>query len=216
MDLAGLIAFIRSQPLLALALAAVFITVIGGMLRGRLPRLGGAVRGLGNLALVATLLLTIAQVARISPNVDIAIPGLGMPEQEVSGTETRVRMARDGHFWIRAQINGRPARFMVDTGATLTAIGPETAQAALVKVQERRNPVMLNTANGTIPAELATIASLSFGNIVARDLDAVIVPGIGATNVLGMNLLSRLASWRVERGVLILVPNNPQQATDNN
>ena len=49
-----------------------------------------------------------------------------------------------------------------------------------------------------------------FGNVVARGLDTVIVPNLGETNVIGMNLLSRLASWRVEGDTLVLVPNNPQ------
>ena len=38
----------------------------------------------------------------------------------------------------------------------------------------------------------------------------MLAPNIGETNVIGMNLLSRLAQWRVEQGVLILVPNVPQ------
>jgi aspartyl protease family protein len=38
----------------------------------------------------------------------------------------------------------------------------------------------------------------------------VIAPNIGETNVIGMNLLSRLASWRVEGDTMILRPNNPQ------
>ena len=57
---------------------------------------------------------------------------------------------------------------------------------------------------------MATISSLRFGNVIARDLDAVIAPNIGETNVIGMNLLSRLASWRVEGRTMILVPHNPQ------
>ena len=73
----------------------------------------------------------------------------------------------------------------------------------------------MRTANGAIRAELATIGELRLGNIVARDLDAVVAPGLGETNVIGMNLLSRLKSWRVEDKILILVPNNPQQATQN-
>ena len=40
--------------------------------------------------------------------------------------------------------------------------------------------------------------------------DAVIAPGLGPTNVIGMNVLSRLQSWRVENNVMILVPHNPQ------
>ena len=69
---------------------------------------------------------------------------------------------------------------------------------------------MLSTANGSVSAPIARIEELRFGNVAARGLDTVIVPNIGEMNVIGMNLLSRLASWRVERGELVLVPNNPQ------
>ena len=50
--------------------------------------------------------------------------------------------------------------------------------------------------------------------MAARGLDAVIAPNLGNTNVIGMNLLSRLAGWRVENGELILVPNHPQPEAD--
>lgn len=198
------------QPLLALAISAILLVVMGGLIRRALPRIGGFVRGLGNLGLTAALLLTIAQVARISPGVDISLPQLGMPDQTVSGSEARIRLAKDGHFWITAQVNGVPRRFLVDTGATLTAIAPATAQRTGVEPQGLRPPVMLKTANGTARAELATIEELRIGNVVARGLDTVIAPGIGETNVLGMNFLSRLQSWRVEGRTLILVPHHPQ------
>jgi aspartyl protease family protein len=133
-----------------------------------------------------------------------------MPEQQVSGSETRVPLARDGHFWIRAAVNGVPHRFLVDTGATLTAISPDIAEAAKLEPQPLRQPVLLRTANGTVPAQLVTIGELTLGNVVARDLDAVVAPGMEGTSVLGMNFLSRLASWRVEGRTLILVPHHPQ------
>jgi aspartyl protease family protein len=41
----------------------------------------------------------------------------------------------------------------------------------------------------------------------------VVSPAFGDTDVLGMNFLSRLKSWRVEDGVLVLVPHHPQDAT---
>ncbi len=56
---------------------------------------------------------------------------------------------------------------------------------------------MMQTANGPVSAEIGTIEELRFGSVVARGLDAAIAPNIGRTNVLGMNLLSRLRSWRV-------------------
>ena len=65
-----------------------------------------------------------------------------------------------------------------------------------------------------ISAEITTIDTLTFGNVKAGGLDAVIAPNMGNTNVIGMNLLSRLASWRVEGSTLILVPNHPQPVAE--
>jgi aspartyl protease family protein len=180
-----------------------------------LPLLGRLLQGAGNLGLLAALLLTIAQVTRLTTSSDLALPQIGMPKQSVAGGETRIPISRDGHFWVNASINGTPARFLVDTGATLTAISENTATAARVPEKAMRQSVNMKTANGAIRAELATIGELRMGNIVARDLDAVVAPGLGETNVIGMNLLSRLKGWRVEQGVLILVPNNLQQDIKN-
>lgn len=211
MDMSDFIRLIEGQPLLALALAAMLMVVIGGLLRRPLPMAGGLVRGLGNIGLIFAFLLTVVQVARISPGLDVSLPQVGLPEQEISGTETRIRMAPDGHFWIAGRIDGVQRRFLVDTGATLTAISAQTAQEAAIEPQQLRQTIVLKTANGTTAAQLATIKELRIGNAVARNLDAVIAPGIGEINVLGMNFLSRLKSWRVEGKTLILVPHHPQQ-----
>lgn len=206
MSLAELMTYLARQPLLALAVAAIFVATLGGMIRRATPTLGRFLQGLGNLGLVAALLLTIVQVTRQTTGNDLALPQVGMPAQTVSGGETRIEMSGDGHFWISAKVNGEPARFLVDTGATLTAISEQTALDARVPQRSLRQSVRMRTANGTIEAELASIGELRVGNIVARDLDAVVAPGLGETNVIGMNLLSRLASWRVEGRTLILVP----------
>lgn len=210
MDIAGLITFLSHQPLLTLAMAAIFVATLGGMIKRVVPLAGRLLQGIGHLGLVAALLLTIAQVARFASGNDLALPQLGLPEQKVEGGETRIAMSRDGHFWIWAQVNGEPRRFLVDTGATVTAISPSTAEAAGVRMQPMRQSVVLKTANGAIEAKLGTIDELRFGNVIARDLDAVVAPGLGETNVIGMNLLSRLASWRVENTTMILVPHHPQ------
>jgi aspartyl protease family protein len=68
----------------------------------------------------------------------------------------------------------------------------------------------MQTANGSVTAQLTTIDEFRFGNVAARGIDAIIAPGLGPTNVIGMNVLSRLASWRVEGQTLILVPHHPQ------
>lgn len=211
----GLIDFLREQPLLALAMAAIMATVAGGMIRRSVPMLGRLLQGAGNLGLVAALLLTIAQVARLTTSSDFALPQLGIPKQAIEGGETRVPISMDGHFWVTATVNGQPQRFLVDTGATLTAISERTAVESNVPEKAIRQSITMRTANGTVQAELSSIDELRFGNIVAHDLDTVIAPGLGDTNVIGMNLLSRLASWRVEGRTLILVPNPVQHVTEN-
>ena len=204
------IATISQSQLLMLAVAAMFVGWIGStMIRRRVP-LGGLVRGISTLVLVGVLVTVVLQVARLDPRLDIAMPGMGLPEQTVMGDETRVPLAQDGHFWSRAQVNGVEADFLVDTGATLTAVSEETAQAAGLEPDNQRLPIQMTTANGTVSVAMTTVEEMRFGNVAARGLDAVIAPNIGKTNVIGMNLLSRLSGWRVENNVLILTPHNPQ------
>jgi aspartyl protease family protein len=155
-------------------------------------------------------MLVVLQLSRLDPRFELAVPQLGLPEQTVEGGETRVPLARDGHFWLQAEVNGHPARFLVDTGATLTAVSTQTAAAAGLEPRESSLPVRMQTANGAVAAQMTSINELRFGNVAARGIDAIIAPNIGPTNVIGMNLLTRLASWRVEQGVMILVPNHPQ------
>jgi len=122
-------------------------------------------------------------------------------------------MAPDGHFWVIATINGVKARMLIDSGATVTAISQQTAHDAAVETGAGIAPVMLRTANGVAPARTGSVDELKVGNIVARNLRIVTAPGLGGLDVLGMNFLSRLESWRVEGQTLILVPHHPQAAS---
>ncbi len=211
---ANLIAAVPHSTLLIATVAAVVASWIGGALATRGVPLGRVLRGMGSVALLGIFVAVVLQVSRFDPRFGMAVPQLGLPEQVVEGGETRIPLSRDGHFWIEARINDEDVPFLVDTGATLTAVSTDTAQRIGLEPRPGGIPVMLNTANGTMTAEIGTIDELRFGNVLARGLDTVIAPGLGNTNVIGMNLLSRLASWRVEGQTLILVPNNPQPAAE--
>lgn len=213
-QLAHSISQLPQSGLLLAAVAAMALGVLGTMTIRRLPALGRLLRAGSTFALMGVLLLVVLQLSRIDPRFELAVPELGLPQQVVEGGETQVQLAPDGHFWLRAEINGAPADFLVDTGATLTAVSTETAQRAGLEPRNGGLPVRMRTANGAVAAELTTIDELRFGSVAARGLDAVIAPGLGPTNVLGMNLLSRLASWRVEGNTMILVPHNPQSTVE--
>jgi len=198
------------SSLLMAALGAMALGLLGSFVIRRAPGLGRLMRTVSTLGLMGVLLLVVLQVSRMDPRFEMAVPQLGLPEQVVEGGETRVEMARDGHFWLNAMVNGAPANFLVDTGATVTAVSPDTAAAAGLEGRSGGLPIMMQTANGPIAAQMTSIDELRFGNVAARGLDAIIAPGLGRTNVMGMNLLSRLASWRVEGKTMILVPHHPQ------
>ena len=209
-QLAGSIKALPQSGLLLAALGAMILGILGSLTMRRVPALGRTLRAASTFLLVGVLVLVVLQVSRLDPRFEMAVPELGLPAQVVEGGETRVPLARDGHFWLRGEINGEPANFLVDTGATLTAVSAETAERVGLESGMGDFPVMMQTANGSVRAERTTIDELRFGNVAARGLDAIIAPGLGPTNVIGMNLLSRLKSWRVENTELILVPHNPQ------
>ena len=209
-QLAHSISEVPRSGLLLAAVVAMALGVLGTMTVRRLPALGRLLRTGSTLVLMGVLVLVVLQLSRIVPRFELAVPELGLPQQVVEGSETRVQLAPDGHFWLRAEINGEPANFLVDTGATLTAVSTDTAARVGLEARGGERPVRMQTANGAVAAELTTIDELRFGNVAARGLDAVIAPGLGPTNVLGMNLLTRLASWRVEGDTMILVPHHPQ------
>jgi aspartyl protease family protein len=182
------------------------------MILSRVPVLGKIIRFGFSLAVLAFFFFVLFEQAPYQPALARISEKLGLDSQQVVGKELRVPMAADGHFWVRASINGVERRMLVDSGATLTAISDQTARTAHVETGAGLAPVVLRTANGAAPAKTGTIDELTIGNIVARNLHVVTSPGLGNLDVLGMNFLSKLDGWRVEGKTLILAPHHPQNA----
>ncbi len=180
------------------------------MLLQRLPVVGRIIRFAISLGVLAFLIFILLQQAPYQPELSRLTSGLGLDDQQVEGKELQVSMAPDGHFWVVASINGVQRRMLIDSGATVTAISEQTARDAGVSTGGTIVPVMLRTANGVAPAKTGAIDELDVGNIVARNLRVVTAPGLGGLDVLGMNFLSKLDSWRVEGRTLFLVPHHPQ------
>lgn len=158
-------------------------------------------------------LYVIGQRERFDPYLARVASLLNIDDQSVVGTEVRIRMAPDGHFWARAKIDGVERRMLIDSGATITALSTATTAAAGIEAKDSLFPMVLRTANGSIRAKTGAVGELRLGDIAARDLPVVISPAFGDTDVLGMNFLSRLKSWRVEGRTLILEPHHPQDFT---
>ncbi|HEX4761502.1 MAG TPA: TIGR02281 family clan AA aspartic protease [Sphingomicrobium sp.] len=118
--------------------------------------------------------------------------------------EVRIPMAIDGHFWVEGRINGEKVKFLVDSGATMTTVGRDTAARVGLEVSPVRNQ-MVRTGAGVVRVATARAASLEVGPI-ERSAMPVHVADHEDLNVLGMNFLSSLERWGVEGRWLILVP----------
>ena len=119
----------------------------------------------------------------------------------VAGETVRIPMSDDGHFWVTARVNGQDVRFMVDSGASVTTVSRTIAQAAGIPITFRR--VMVSTANGRAWVTKSHAEALQIGPIERFDF-AIDVNETDDMNLLGMNFLSSLESWRVEGRFLVL------------
>jgi aspartyl protease family protein len=127
------------------------------------------------------------------------------PIEQGEGEELRVRMSPDGHFWVTAELNGTPVRFLIDSGATTTSISKATANRAGIEAGGGV-PAMVRTANGIVMVDRARAESLRVGTIERRNLALHVSEAFGDMNVIGMNFLSSLRGWSVEGRTLILRP----------
>jgi aspartyl protease family protein len=193
--------------LLMLVIVAVLAAATGWMIERDRPNLAQNLRRSGYLGMLAAGLLLVGQMAQQAERSDAALLMGSQPKLSVAGGETIIPMSSDGHFWANATVNGSEVRFLIDTGASLTGLSQDAAAAAGIEPDPGQMPLTLTTANGTIQATVGRAGELTFGSITARNL-AVAVPRDldDDTNVIGMNLLSQLESWRVEGDRLILVP----------
>jgi len=120
----------------------------------------------------------------------------------VTGSEVRIPMSIDGHFWVEGRINDVPVKFLVDSGATVTTIDRATAARTGVPVSNVRNQ-MVRTGNGVIQVASGRAQSVSV-DLIDRENLGLHIADTDDMNVLGMNFLSTLSRWSVEGRWLIL------------
>jgi aspartyl protease family protein len=130
-----------------------------------------------------------------------------MPQTEpTSGGARNVVLKRGngGHFWTEARVDGRRIEFVVDTGASTIALRESDAAKLGLHPSPRDYSVKVNTANGMSRAAPVLLRRVEIGDIVVRDVPALIHPDNGlGVNLLGMTFLSKVR-WTHERGRLVL------------
>ncbi|HEX2728043.1 MAG TPA: TIGR02281 family clan AA aspartic protease [Beijerinckiaceae bacterium] len=121
------------------------------------------------------------------------------------GTILTVSADLAGHFVLHPFVDGRRVRMLVDTGASVVTLSHQDAQALGTRVRPEHFTQRLATANGIIEAAPVRIAEIRVGDIVVRNVEAVVLPdGRLGTSLLGMSFLRRLGGFEISRGQLTL------------
>jgi aspartyl protease family protein len=100
-----------------------------------------------------------------------------------------------GHFMPEGAINGRAARFMVDTGATLVAIGRDEATRLGLDLSNASKGIS-QTANGPVPVQIVVLDRIRVGGVEINNVGAAIVPQALPFVLLGNSFLSRFQMRR--------------------
>lgn len=106
----------------------------------------------------------------------------------VQGDTVELQRAADGHYHWPGRIAGRDVEFLVDTGATGTAIPAALARELRLEVVGR---VTSNTAGGTVQGELVVGDLVLEGGVRAERLRMAALPELDSP-LLGMDVLGRL------------------------
>ncbi|WP_230957183.1 TIGR02281 family clan AA aspartic protease [Ehrlichia ruminantium] len=97
--------------------------------------------------------------------------------------------AKDGHFYITADIRGVPIKFLVDTGATDVVLSTEDAKQIKDHLKYLNRKKTYHTANGTIKALYVEISEMQIGKFLVKDVKASVNVAPMRTSLLGMSFL---------------------------
>lgn len=112
---------------------------------------------------------------------------------------------RSGHFRVSATIDGRHLFMLVDTGASMVALSAQDAAAVGVRPAPKDFTRLVSTANGAVAVAPVRVRELRVGDLLLRDVEAVVLPtGRLGTSLLGMTFLRRLRGFEIAGNRLTL------------
>lgn len=122
------------------------------------------------------------------------------------GSRIMLPVGSGGHYTGLGAINGHPIHFVVDTGATLVAMGPDVAtQLGLDPANSRQSAAM--TANGAVATRTIKLAKVTVGDVTIYNVDAMVMPQSMPMVLLGNSFLSHF-QMRSDSSSLVLDKKN--------
>jgi aspartyl protease family protein len=112
-----------------------------------------------------------------------------------TGREILIAAGPGGHFVTSGQINGKPVQFMVDTGATVVAMGRQEAERLGID-WKKGQPGMGHTAAGVVTTHGVSLTSVRIGDVEVFGVNAMVLPTEMPFVLLGNSFLNRFSMRR--------------------
>lgn len=115
-----------------------------------------------------------------------------------------IHRARDGHFWLRGEINGVPILMMVDTGASNVVLSPDDARRIGIDLEQLSFSGRAATANGSVEYAHAQVSTIALGPAVFSNVPVTVNSADMGGSLLGMAVLNKFSSVEFRGNTLIL------------
>lgn len=128
-----------------------------------------------------------------------------LPQQSVMSTgQIVLARAPDGHFYLVAQVNQAPIRFVVDTGASGVVMTIEDAKRAGLELDQLAFVGQAMTANGPVRTARVVLEDFAVSPYNDSNIRAWVNEGEMETSLLGMSYLQRYSKIEMTPGSLVL------------
>jgi aspartyl protease family protein len=169
------------------------LLVINGI--PRTVAVGSTVQGVKLISINATSGVVEIGGQRATLSIGGAPANLGGKASEGGGAQIVLTAGPGGHFITGGSINGKTVQFLVDTGATMVALGQGEADRIGLKYKDGARG-MVSTANGQVPVHRTSLNVVRVGDVQVYNVEAVVMPMESGTILLGNSFLTRFQMKR--------------------
>lgn len=120
-----------------------------------------------------------------------------------AATEVVIERNSDHHYYADGTVDGHSVHFMIDTGASETALTEADAQAIGLQVDPSKYEVIGDGASGMVRGQYVQLKNIDLNGIRQNDARAVIIPG-ATVSLLGQPFLETVDEIVIRKGEMRL------------
>lgn len=147
--------------------------------------------------------LAIAGTIAVGVTIGFLWPTAKRPAAAGADVQLVIPRSSDHHYYTDASVNGRNVHFMIDTGASETALTETDARQIGLVVDPKNYEVIGDGASGMVRGQYVQLQSIDVGGIRQENAKAVVVPG-ATVSLLGQPFLEKIDEIVIRHGEMQL------------